>query len=169
MKVILLLILLNASILFSQEYQQLPEAKTGSKTYLLNECILGNEAVLYSLETKSLQSVKVHKENQSCGCPEDENIPLNLLKYKLVHLKCNSNIKTKTQAQLNSFWELEIDTPMYLDGFLIDNSYFEIATYAIIEVEKIKPNESNNLNKEVLNIWTLQKDERKRPVFNKNQ
>lgn len=168
MRVVLTLILLNTGTLFSQNYQQLAEAKTGSSTYLLNDCILGNKTVFYSLETKSIRSVKVHKENQSCECPEDENIPLNLLKYKLVHLKCNSTIKTKTQAELNSFWELEIDTPVYLDGFLIDNSYFEIATYAIIEIEKIKPNESNNLNKEVLNIWTLPKDKRYLPVSTKN-
>ena len=52
------------------------------------------------------------------------------------------------------------DTEIYYDGYLVENKSYKIFKKAIFEVEIVAPDTTNKLTGPVLNIWTLNKEER---------
>ncbi|WP_298539699.1 hypothetical protein [uncultured Aquimarina sp.] len=159
-KLLFLLLVINFNCL-SQEVNKLPNSKIGIKTVLFNNNILGNEKMMYStFNPKNLKSVAVVKD-QECNKCKGKFSP-NLTEFGLLLVEIDQTIESKTQSEINQFFGFRKNNPIYLDGYLIDNKDYKISTLAIEKIEKIKPNNQNNLINEVLNIWTLTKSDRKR-------
>ena len=76
-----------------------------------------------------------------------------------IQMKNPLQFPVKEITELNQFFTLDNDNPVYLNGYLIENKNLEIYADAIIETEKVFPNRDNDLQKEVLNIWTFSREE----------
>ena len=148
-----------SSNIYSQEFIKLTDAKNENPTVVFNSKIIGNLKIVDSLDLKKIKEITVLKNKpQSDGHLNHLN---NLSEYGLISIKIDKEIKSKKQSELNIFFGFKSDNPIYIDGYLIQNPNYEIAIEAITEIEKISPNSKNNLKTEILNIWTLDKIERK--------
>jgi hypothetical protein len=154
----LFLILISSNI-YSQEFIKLPVAKKENPTVVFNSKIIGNLKIIDSFEQNKIKEVTVFKNKpQSDGHLNHFN---NLSEYGLISIKIDKEIKSKKQSEWNIFFGFKSDNPIYIDGYLIQDPDYEIATESISEIEKVLPNSKNNLKTEILNIWTLDKIERK--------
>lgn len=59
-----------------------------------------------------------------------------------------------------TFSELIKITEFNVNGYLIENSDYKIATESIIEIELIDPDSENKLANKAINVWTLTEKER---------
>ena len=154
---LLLLLLFNVYSINSQEkYKKLPIAKRENPTYIYNKYIIGNDEALSNIENSKelINEVSVLKAKPDKKRDEFYN----LTEYGIIFIDFKNNIDFKTQPELNEFFNLKTENDVYIDGYLINNKKFKIATKSIIELELIYPNTLNKLKEKVLNIWTLKKD-----------
>ena len=155
---LLILIILYSSNIYSQEFIKLSNAKKENPTVIINSEIIASLQIIDSLDLQKIKEINVVKTvSNNNGHLNHFN---NLSEFGLIFIEINKKIKSKTQSELNTFFGLSLDNPIYIDGYLIQNSEYEIATESINEIEKVLPNSENNLKTEILNIWTLDKFER---------
>lgn len=153
----MLLILFSVKI-NSQEFIKLSNAKKENPTVIINSRIIGSLQIFDSLDIQKINQVNVLKNvSNNDGHLNRFN---NLSEFGLICIQIDKKIKSKTQSEFNTFFGLSLENPIYIDGYLIQNSAYEIATESINEIEKVLPNSENNLKTEILNIWTLDKLER---------
>ena len=85
----------------------------------------------------------------------------NLGQYGLILVEMTfGKLDTKTQNEIRRFLDADTKTKIYIDGFLLMNEDYVIATKSIKEIEFISPNEQNLNEEKVINIWTLEKGRR---------
>ena len=157
------LILFTISNLFAQEnYTKLPSAKTQSPTFIFNEYIIGSEALLNSLVTSEKELKNVVKELSVLkGKPEKgRDDYYNLSEFGILFEDLKKKITSKSQSEINRFFGINPQNEIYVDGYLVEYKEYKIALASIIEIEFIEPEPSSKLEKRVLNIWTLNKNER---------
>jgi hypothetical protein len=152
-------LILFSSYVHSQGFVKLPEAKKEIPTVIFNNNILGNLKIIDSIEQKYIKEIAVYKNViHTDGHLNHFN---NLSEYGIIYIQIDKEMKSKKQSEWNIFFGFKEDNPIYIDGYLIRNSEYEIATESICEIAKVLPNLKNSLKTEVLNIWTLDKIERK--------
>ncbi|MFK7749761.1 MAG: hypothetical protein AB8B65_15300 [Kordia sp.] len=153
--VIFLLLFFNS---YSQEknYIKLPEKENNCPTIIINETIISNENFINS-HKPLINKMSVMKEKPN---PRDHTF-YNLSENGIVLVQMDKKIKTKTQYELNRFFRIHKKNKIYINGYLIENSKYKIATESIIEIELIQPNSTNKLTGKSINVWTLTKEERK--------
>ena len=69
----------------------------------------------------------------------------NLTAEGIVFFSLNKELTFKTQAELNLFFGINSKNGVYVDGYLIENAEYKIATESIVEIELINPNSKNGL------------------------
>jgi len=163
--IVLTLFLLVTVTLFSQdEYVKLPQAKTQNPTYLYNSSIIGSENAVeeFGKSEKELKEyfneLSILKDKQN----RKSNTYYNLTEYGMLFVDLKKDISSKTQAELNDFFNLKKQSDIYVDGYLVENKQYKICLTGISEIEIVEPNSKNKLNEKVLNIWTLAKNKRYR-------
>ena len=50
---------------------------------------------------------------------------------------------------------------MYVNGYLLEHDTYTIATESIATIDLVMPNEENDLDQKVINVWILSQEERK--------
>lgn len=123
-------------------------------TIMVDDNIIVNESVLASKE--NIAELSVLKDKPTRATYDFYNLSENGI--VLVTLK--KKIVSKTQAELNTFFGLDKDNSIYVNGYLIETSTYKIATESIVEVELVPPTAENKLTQKTINIWTLTQDER---------
>ncbi|TBN16435.1 hypothetical protein [Hyunsoonleella pacifica] len=138
---------------YSQEdYVKLPYAKSNSPTIIIEKDIIANESTIeVSKALITGMSVMKLKPNRK------EHKFFNLSEGGIVFVTLKETPAFKTQAELNEFFGIHKDNQVYLNGYLIEDKDYKIATNSIVEVELIKPDSRNKLEGKTINIWVTKK------------
>ncbi|WP_405400894.1 hypothetical protein [Maribacter sp. Asnod2-G09] len=135
-------------------FNKLPQAaKISCPMLLIDEHIIANKNIITSKE--DIEEIGVIKDK-----PSRETHFYNLTANGILFAKLKKEIASKTQAELNTFLDLDENNPVYVNGYLLEHDTYTIATESIAEVELVAPNNENNLTEKVINIWTLTQEER---------
>lgn len=144
------------SNIYSQEnYSKLPGIKNNCATIIINNNIISNESFIKN-EEKLITQMSIMKDKPN----RKEHKFYNLSENGVVLVNINKKIKSKSQQELNRFFGINKKNKMYINGYLIEDSDYKIATESIVEIELIHPNSTNKLKNKSINIWTLTKEER---------
>jgi hypothetical protein len=152
------LLLLCINIGYSQQFKKLDIAKKESPTVIFNDLIIGNLKMIDSSETSNIKEINVQKYLKQDD-PHLNHVN-NLGEFGIIWIRWKEMIQSKSQAEMNAFFGLEVNNPIYIDGYLIENPNHVIAVEALFEVEKVVTIGENKLEVDVLNVWTLDKWER---------
>lgn len=148
-------ILLFSNAYAQENYSKLPGIKNNCATIIINNNIISNESFIKNKKELIIQmSVMKEKPNR-----KDHKF-YNLSENGVVLVEMKKRIKTKTQQELNRFFRINKKNKTYVNGYLIEDCDYEIATESIVEIEFIKPDSINKLKNKSINIWTLTKKER---------
>ncbi|MEM9075962.1 MAG: hypothetical protein AAGC43_02940 [Bacteroidota bacterium] len=148
---------------FSQEqYIKLPNTTHNCPTFLIEEDIIANQKTLGTKEAWEEASVLKIKANRK------EHKFFNLTENGIAFFKLKKKTPYKTQAELNQFFGMANDKPVYVNGYLLESNDYKIATESIIEIELIEPTSINKLEGKVINVWTLTREEREHGCHEQN-
>ncbi|WHF51571.1 carbon monoxide dehydrogenase beta subunit family protein [Chryseobacterium gotjawalense] len=159
-KLFLLLTFISCSSMFAQSFEKLLYSKKDKPTVLINENIIANWELINTQPNITIKEMQVMKSAQK-GIDQYAKTYPNLSEYGLILCKADlGNIETKTQNDIRIFLGADPQTKIYVDGFLLMNDHYLIATKSIKEIEFISPNEQDFNSEKIINIWTLTKDTR---------
>ncbi|TDT43746.1 hypothetical protein CLV90_2869 [Maribacter spongiicola] len=119
---------------------------------LIDDTIIANNHIIATKE--DITEVRVLKDKPT----RDDFYNLSENGIALVILK--KKIASKTQAELNTFFGLDANNSIYVNGYLVESPKYKFATESIVEVELVTPTAENKLEQKVINVWTLTQDER---------
>lgn len=144
----LLLILSSVFSVGAQNEDQHLIMRSEAPLVLINDSILGNFQLLNSISKEHIVDLDI-KKGKEIGAkklflPEAENSGLLIATVK-------KEIKTRTQQELNQFFDLEASNDIYVNGYLLEDKSFLISAESIKKIEVI-PADDLFLKKEVLNI-----------------
>ena len=150
----IIFILLHVYSFAQDSFNKLPiAAKINCPMLLIDEHIITNKNIITSKE--DIEEIGVIKDK-----PSRETHFYNLTANGILFAKLKKEIPYKTQAELNTFLDLDENNPVYVNGYLLEYDKYTIATESIAEVELVAPNKENNLAQTVINVWTLTQEER---------
>jgi len=150
----IIFILLHVYSFAQDSFNKLPiAAKINCPMLLIDEHIITNKNIITSKE--DIEEIGVIKDK-----PSRETHFYNLTANGILFAKLKKEIPYKTQAELNTFLDLDENNPVYVNGYLLEHDTYTIATESIAEVELVAPNKENNLAQTVINVWTLTQEER---------
>ncbi|WP_424002671.1 hypothetical protein [Maribacter sp. IgM3_T14_3] len=151
----LLFILLHFNSFSQDRFIKLPQAaKINCPMLLVDDTIIANNHIIASKE--DITEVRVLKGKPTRATHDFYNLSENGI--ALVTLK--KKTASKTQAELNTFFNLNANNSVYVNGYLIESPIYKFATESMVEVELVTPTTENRLEQKVINIWTLTQDER---------
>tara|TARA_R110000764_G_scaffold171252_1_gene258064 strand:+ start:3961 stop:4461 length:501 start_codon:yes stop_codon:yes gene_type:complete len=151
----LLFILLQLNTYSQDSFIKLPQViKINYPILLVDDTIIANKNIITSKE--DITEIRVLKDKLTRSTHDFYNLSENGI--ALVTLK--KKIASKTQAELNTFFNLNANNSVYVNGYLIESPIYKFATESMVEVELLTPTAENKLEQKVINIWTLTKDER---------
>lgn len=141
------LILLSYNGYSQNNYNKLPKTTSKCPFVIINETIISSESFVAN-NKDNVDNIWILKDK-----PTKVNHKFyNLSENGIVFFDVNKKVKTKTQAELNTFFALPKQNPIYINGYLIDNTDYAIATESIIKIELITPNTANKLKHKSINI-----------------
>lgn len=150
----ILFLLLHVYSYAQDDFNKLPIAeKIKCPMLLVDEHIIANINIITSKE--DIEEIGVIKDK-----PSRETHFYNLTANGILFVKLKKEIPYTTQAELNTFLDLDENNPVYVNGYLLEHNTYTIATKSIAEVELVVPNKENNLAQTVINVWTLTQEER---------
>lgn len=150
----IIFILLHVYSYAQDDFNKLPiAAKINCPILLVDEHIIANKNIITSKE--DIEEIGVIKDK-----PSRETHFYNLTANGILFAKLKKEIPYKTQAELNTFLDLDENNPVYVNGYLLEHNTYTVATESIAEVELVAPNKENNLAQTVINVWTLTQEER---------
>ena len=159
-KITFLIVLISSISVFGQNFEKLLYSKKDKSTVLINENIIANWDMLQNPTDLTIKEMMVLKPKQK-EVDEHTKNHRNLSQYGLILCKAEvGNMETKTQNDLRTFFGADSKTKIYVDGFLLMNDNYVIATKSIKEIEFISPNEQDLNENKIINVWTLTKDTR---------
>ena len=162
MKIKALLIVALFSFLnsYGQSFEKLLYSKKDKPTVLINKNIIANFELIEQIPDSKIIKMEVMKTAKKEVDQYTKTYP-NLSQYGLILVEMTfGKLDTKTQNEIRKFLDADTKTKIYVDGFLLMNEDYVIATKSIKEIEFISPNEQNLNEEKVINIWTLEKDRR---------
>jgi len=144
------------SNIYSQEhYVKLPYTKSNSPTIIINKDIIGNKSVIETTK-ESISEISFLKDKPN----RNEHKFFNLTENGIIFVSLKKKTAFKTQSELNDFFRIEKNNGVYVNGYLIENPDYKIATESIMEIELVAPDSENKLKRKAINILTLSKKER---------
>ena len=159
-KLLFLFTLISFSSMFAQSFEKLLYAKRDRPTVLMNKIIIANFELIENIPNSKVISMEVMKSPQKTHDQYANNYP-NLSQYGLILVEMTYiKLETKTQHEIREFLGADLKTKIYVDGFLLMNDTYIIATSSINEIEIISPNEQDLNEDKVINVWTLPKETR---------
>ena len=162
-KLLFLITILSFSSSFGQDFDKLLYSKKDQATYLIDQKIIANFDVMKQLGSDHIAKIEVWKSVKK-GIDQYADKYPNLSEYGLIIIESKlKNIPAKSQNEIREFLGADLNTKVYVDGYLLKNDYL-IATQSITEIEFISPNEQNLNEEKIINVWTLNKDIRLGPL-----
>ena len=142
--------------IYSQDtYVKLPITKNNCPAIIVDKDIIANESAIGTTKELIAEiSVLKHKPNRK------EHKFYNLSENGIIFVSLKKEIAFRTQSELNEFFGIEKDNGVYVNGYLIENSDYKIATECIMEIELVEPDSENKLKSKAINVWTLTKEQK---------
>ncbi len=128
---------------------------------LVNDTIIANNHIIASKE--DITEVRVLKDKPTRATHDFYNLSEN----GIASVTLKKKIASKTQAEINTFFGLNANNSIYVNGYLIESAKYKFATESIVEVELLTPTAENKMEQKFINIWTLTQDERVNGCSNK--
>ena len=128
---------------------------------LVDDTIIANNHIIASKE--DVTEVRVLKDKPTRATHDFYNLSEN----GIASVTLKKKIASKTQAELNTFFNLNANNSVYVNGYLIESAKYKFATESMVKVELLTPTAENKLEQKVINIWTLTQDERVNGCSNK--
>ncbi|MDF4220764.1 hypothetical protein PXC01_04130 [Maribacter sp. M208] len=151
----IIFILLHVNSFAQDSFKKLPQAaNTSCPILLVDEHIIANKNIITSKE--DIEEIGVIKDK-----PSRKAHFHNLTANGILFAKLKKKIPFKTQTQLNAFFNLEENNPVYVNGYLLEHDTYTIATESIATIDLVMPNEENDLDQKVINVWIISQEERK--------
>jgi hypothetical protein len=151
----LLFILLHLNSYSQDSFIKLPQViKINCPILLVDDTIIANNHIIASKE--DIVELRVLKGKPTRATHDFYNLSEN----GIASVTLKKKIASKTQAELNTFFGLNANNSVYVNGYLIESAKYKFATESIVEVELLTPTAENKLEQKVINIWTLTQDER---------
>lgn len=147
------------SLGYSQQFEKLSNAKIGIPTVIFNGNIIGNLKLIDSTQISNIRDIEVIKYLKDEDLHKNK-IP-NLGEYGIINIKYEEPLDVKTLAEINNFFNLPANNPIYIDGYLIKNIEYKIATKSIFRMEKLETKGEFDFIIKVIDVWTLNESERK--------
>ncbi|WP_282113154.1 hypothetical protein [Maribacter stanieri] len=158
----ILFILLHLNSYSQDSFIQLPQAaKINCPMLLVNDTIIANNHIIASKE--DITEVRVLKDKPTRATHDFYNLSEN----GIASVTLKKKIASKTQAEINTFFGLNANNSIYVNGYLIESAKYKFATESIVEVELLTPTAENKMEQKFINIWTLTQDERVNGCSNK--
>lgn len=152
---IIFFILISFTTNAQDSFNKLPKAANIScPIFLIDEHIIANKNIITSKE--DIEDIAVIKDK-----PSRKAHFYNLTANGILFAKLKKKIPSKTQAELNAFFNLEENNPVYVNGYLLEHDTYTIATESIATIDLVMPNEENDLDQKVINVWIISQEERK--------
>ncbi len=144
------------SNIYSQDrYVKLPKTKSNCPTFIIEKDIIANKNIIGTTK-EFIAQVSVLKDKPN----RKEHKFFNLTENGIIFVSLKKETAFKTQSELNEFFGIEKNNGVYVNGYLIENSDYKIATECILEIELVEPDSENKLERKVINVWTLTKEQR---------
>lgn len=151
----IIFILLHVYSFAQDGFNKLPiAAKINCPILLVDEHIIANKNIITSKE--DIEEIGVIKDK-----PSRKAHFYNLTANGILFAKLKKEIPYKTQAELNTYFNLKENNPVYVNGYLLEHDTYTIATESIATIDLVMPNEENDLDQKVINVWILSQEERK--------
>lgn len=157
----LILFLISLTHVTGQTFSKLLYSKKDKPTVLINGKVIANWDFIQKLPDGSTENMTVLKSVPN-GKDQYVGTYPNLSEYGLLlaSVKNAGDINTTTQDQIRAFFQMPATTKIYADGYLVVSDAYSFATKSIREIELLKPDEVNFNAETIINIWTLNKNER---------
>ncbi len=160
-KLLVLITLLSFSTTFSQSFDKLLFSKKDKPTVIINDNIIANWNVIEMMPNGAVQKMDIVKKNPLNEQDNYTKTYPNLTEYGLMLYTADAaNIETKTLQEIRSFFDADLKTKIYVDGYLLMKESYLVATKSITEIEYLKPNEQDFNEDKIINVWTLTKEAR---------
>ncbi|WP_299112903.1 hypothetical protein [uncultured Winogradskyella sp.] len=150
---ILFLFFLNINA--QEKYTKLPETHGICPTIIVNDNIISNYDIIKN-NKQFVAKISVMKDKPN----RKDHRFYNLSENGIILVDLDQKVKSKSQCDLNRFFGLDKKNEVYVNGYLVEDTKYKIATESIIEIELIIPNSINKLKSKSINVWTLTKQER---------
>jgi len=147
-KLLLIFLIVGLSSNAQNNDQSIPIRDNQGMVLILNNEIIGSVDLLKSIPSSQIQELNIHKEEK---LSTKENLFYKNDNKGIMVGKTEFDIETKLQGDLNEFFGLNADTDLYVNGFLLENKNYKIASNSITKIEIIEPT-NLFLDKRVLNI-----------------
>ncbi|WP_291868376.1 hypothetical protein [Maribacter sp.] len=135
------------NILFSQNnYHKISEAIDSEPIYLINDSIIGNKQIIEKYKSYIEEISIMH------GIQIEETKYSNFKGKGVLFIQLKITLESKGQKELNTFFGLKENSPVYVDGYSIANGSYFISVESIQVAEIIFPNKENKLESKALNI-----------------
>lgn len=139
------------------EVEKLNVHKINSSTLVVKPNIIISVYMLSEFTIDDIKTFQTFRRGDDYPIMSDY---LNLSEYQFFLIETDKEFEYISQNRLNKTYKLKKKSPIYLDGFLLTNRKYKIAKEAIVEIEIVESNNKNKISSKVLNIWTLQKEDR---------
>ena len=103
---------------------------------ILNDEIIGSLDLLESIPNNQIEVIKVQKDKRLSS---ENNLFFDNEKGGIMLAKTDFDLKTKAQEELNEFFGLNPDTEIFVNGFLLEDKNYRIATRSISKIEIMEP------------------------------
>ncbi|WP_255504466.1 hypothetical protein [Mesonia sp. HuA40] len=115
---------------------------------IINDTIIGSSTLLNKIQPEKIVELNIFNEKKfSNTCLFIQNV-----KYTgILMAKINHEINFKTQRELNSFFGLNEENDVYVNGYLIEHKNQHISSESIIGIELLKA-DNFKTEKPVLNV-----------------
>ena len=117
LKFSLLAVLISSISMFGQNFEKLLYSKKNQPTIIINEKIIANWEMINSLPKDAIKEIRVMKSKQADSYAKSDP---NLSAYGLILCKADvGKLETKTQKEIRQFLGADVNTKIYIDGFLL--------------------------------------------------
>jgi hypothetical protein len=145
---IFLILTIGISSYAQNQNSEIRIMKTEKPILIINDTIIGSIDLLNKISSEKVLELNIFKESKlgkTYLFIENEKTA------GIIKANINHEFKIKSQKELNSFFGLNEENDIYVNGYLIENKNQNISSESIVGIELIKA-DNFRVKKSVLNI-----------------
>ena len=145
---ILLILTIGISSYAQNQNSEISIMKTEKPILIINDTIIGSVDLLNQISSDKVMELNIFKERK---LGKTYLFIENEKNAGIIKANINHEFKIKSQKELNSFFGLNEENDIYVNGYLIENKNQNISSESIVGIKLIKA-DNFRVKKPVLNI-----------------
>ena len=145
---ILLILAMGISSYAQNQNSEISIMKTEKPILIINDTIIGSVDLLNKISSDKVMELNIFKERK---LGKTYLFIENEKNAGIIKANINHEFKIKSQKELNSFFGLNEENDIYVNGYLIENKNQNISSESIVGIKLIKA-DNFRVKKPVLNI-----------------